>query len=203
MGAIRNLAVGTAAAVALVAGLAAPASAEDLHVTGSFTGTGTLASEPSCSFLVLDTNGSGDWAELGPTTFNLHFCNLFDQGGNHYPVVDAHFTITTADGTLTGDFTGFTEAGGFGPEFPLHFQLTVAAGTGRFEGATGQIAMEGAYGFAAATVHGTVDGTVTIPPPTPKTKDDCRHGGWRIHTDEHGRPFRNQGQCICWVNRHT
>jgi hypothetical protein len=30
----------------------------------------------------------------------------------------------------------------------------------------------------------------------PPTKDDCRHGGWRLLVDAHGKHFRNQGQCV-------
>jgi hypothetical protein len=200
MGAFRKLVVGTAAAAALVAGVGAPASAEDLHVTGSFTATGTLSGE--CSIFHQVVNGGGDWDPLGTTTFTLDFC-LADAPSNPAEVYNGHFTASTTDGGFSGDITGTVEP--FGPccEYPLHLVLTITAGTDRFDGATGQLAMEGAFGLGAATAHGTVDGTISIPPPTPQTKDDCRNGGWQTHTDEHGTPFANQGQCIAWVNHHT
>jgi len=37
-------------------------------------------------------------------------------------------------------------------------------------------------------------------PTSPGSKDDCKDGGWRDWTDP---TFRNQGQCIAWVHRHT
>jgi hypothetical protein len=33
----------------------------------------------------------------------------------------------------------------------------------------------------------------------PKTKDQCRSGGWQNVVDDQGRPFRNQGLCIAFV----
>jgi hypothetical protein len=33
----------------------------------------------------------------------------------------------------------------------------------------------------------------------PTSKDDCKHGGWRSFTDDEGTPFRNQGECIRFV----
>lgn len=36
--------------------------------------------------------------------------------------------------------------------------------------------------------------------PVPATKDDCKRQGWRTLTDTGGRPFKNEGQCVSWVN---
>ncbi|HKE76727.1 MAG TPA: hypothetical protein VKB57_24120 [Acidimicrobiales bacterium] len=179
----------------------APPAGPVLAVAGPFTGTGTLTTE--CSVFHQVVNGSGDWTALGASTLLLDFCTASDQGTNHWPIYAAGFTITAADGgQLTGDMSGFVEAGGFGPEFPLHFTLTVTGGTGSLAGATGSIAMEGAFGFAAATVHGTVDGSVTLPPPTPASAQDCKSGGWRDLVDDHGDGFANQGDCVAWANHH-
>jgi hypothetical protein len=190
------------AASAAPAGSSRPDHAEalvgtDLMVTGSFTGTGTLG--PECGVFHVAVNGSGDWTGLGLSSFTLDFCL-----GSDGTIFDGTFTIIAADGgTLTGDMSGSVEATGPGPEFPLHFVLTVTGGTGRYEGATGSITMEGAFGIAAASVHGTVDGVVTLTPSTPSSKDDCRNGGWQHVVDENGIPFRNQGHCIQWVQHHT
>jgi len=55
---------------------------------------------------------------------------------------------------------------------------------------------DGRDGLAAAVV----EITVAEPPPAGSTsRDDCRDGGWRDFTDP---TFRNQGQCIAWINRH-
>jgi hypothetical protein len=35
----------------------------------------------------------------------------------------------------------------------------------------------------------------------PISKDDCKNDGWKAMTDENGGSFKNQGQCISYVNR--
>ena len=30
----------------------------------------------------------------------------------------------------------------------------------------------------------------------------CKNGGWRTLVDDHGQPFKNQGQCIKWKRQH-
>lgn len=35
---------------------------------------------------------------------------------------------------------------------------------------------------------------------TPTTKDDCKNGGWQNLRTADGTPFRNQGQCVSYVN---
>lgn len=39
-------------------------------------------------------------------------------------------------------------------------------------------------------------------PNPPATTADCKNGGWRTHTDEKDMSFKNQGQCVKWVNQH-
>lgn len=59
-------------------------------------------------------------------------------------------------------------------------------------------AAEGAFvgiGIAAAPI--------TFAPPTPRTTDDCKNGGWRNLADGTGHPFTNQGQCVSWAVHHT
>jgi hypothetical protein len=36
----------------------------------------------------------------------------------------------------------------------------------------------------------------------PRSKADCRHGGYRRFVDDGNRPFRNQGRCVAFVNHH-
>jgi hypothetical protein len=58
-------------------------------------------------------------------------------------------------------------------------------GTGDSDGvANGVIVDPGAPAIAATLV----------------TKDQCKNGGWRAMTDGHGQPFRNQGQCVSYLN---
>jgi hypothetical protein len=39
--------------------------------------------------------------------------------------------------------------------------------------------------------------TTSVPPLT--SKGQCTNGGWRNHTDDQGRPFKNQEQCVNFV----
>ena len=49
----------------------------------------------------------------------------------------------------------------------------------------------------------TGNGLVIVSYPlTPTSKDQCKHGGWRNLTDDHGQPFKNQGDCLRWVITH-
>jgi hypothetical protein len=196
----RRLAVGFVAAVGLLGGLAAPAAAEDLQVTGSYTGTGIIVTEPCGGMIGVVADGSGDWTGLGSTTFRMGFCDAFPVD----TIFLGSFTVTTADGSVTGVLTGEVQAFGPGPEFPFHLVMDLGSGTGsgRFTGATGQLVLDGAFGLGAATFHGTVAGTIHIPPPTPATRDDCKNGGWRNLGDEAGTPFRNQGDCVAWAIHH-
>ena len=44
---------------------------------------------------------------------------------------------------------------------------------------------------------------ISFGPPTPTSKADCKNGGHKNVVDGQGQPFRNQGQCIDWVNHNT
>jgi len=215
MGTLRRLAVGAVVALGVTTGLPAASSAapppppsptQDLAVSGAFTARGTLGSE--CGVFHILVDGEGDWADLGETTFTLDFCLGPDMGSEPWPIFDGTFAITTADGSVSGDLDGTVAAGpATGPDpafpFPLHFVLTVTGGTGRFAGASGSIAMEGAFGPAAISAAGTVEGTISRPAPTPERVADCLRGGWRDVVDDHGRPFRGPAHCILWVIHHN
>ena len=43
---------------------------------------------------------------------------------------------------------------------------------------------------------GACEGT---PPTPPSSKDDCKKGGWQSLTDDQGRPFKNQGDCVSYA----
>jgi hypothetical protein len=46
-----------------------------------------------------------------------------------------------------------------------------------------------------------IDGTIyTYEPNTPKSKDQCKKGGWQSLEDANGQPFKNQGQCVSYFN---
>lgn len=67
----------------------------------------------------------------------------------------------------------------------------------------------GSGGLIAATDALTIrhDGTTWTynfePFRTPLTKDDCKNGGWQTLTAADGSSFRNQGQCVSYVNHQN
>lgn len=198
---VQMLVLGAVAALLLTGGRATAAGAADLPVTGTFTATGTLETL-GCPTFHQVVDGSGDWTGLGTTTLHLDFCTVY-VGAEDWPVLGT-FSLSTAAGTLTGDLGGSVKAATQTPDgFPFTFQLTVTAATGDLAGATGSLTLEGFFGLGAATVHGTVAGTLTVPPRAPDDAEDCRHGGWRELVDDQGRPFANQGRCIAWVTTPT
>jgi hypothetical protein len=203
VGTTSKLFMGAVAGVLLVGMTATPVAAESLVVSGAYTGTGTLLTSP-CTQLGVDADGSGDWTALGSTDFTLHFCN---RSFPDTTIDDGRFTITTAEGTMSGEMTGTVDA--FRPlpetQYPFHLTLDIGSGegTGRFVDATGELVLDGNFGIAAQMFSGTVTGTIDIPPSTPTSRDDCKNGGWRELVDDTGTPFANQGRCMAWANHHT
>jgi predicted extracellular nuclease len=55
---------------------------------------------------------------------------------------------------------------------------------------------------ARASDHDPLLVALNLPPmaAVPETKDDCKKGGWKDLTRADGTPFKNQGQCIRYVN---
>jgi hypothetical protein len=53
---------------------------------------------------------------------------------------------------------------------------------------------------ASASTGYQVIAKVTVTAPTPTNKEQCKGGGWRELTDGNGTPFKNQGQCVSFVN---
>lgn len=97
--------------------------------------------------------------------------------------------------------------------------LTFAVVEGPANGSLSPISAEGAFTYTpAAGFTGTDTFSVTADdgrgatatatytvevsqgaPTSPTTKDQCKDGGWRQFSDP---SFRNQGDCVSWVNRH-
>jgi hypothetical protein len=44
------------------------------------------------------------------------------------------------------------------------------------------------------------DGVTAVILPTPRTKEDCKKGGWQSLRRANGTPFKNQGSCVSYVN---
>jgi hypothetical protein len=129
----------------------------------------------------------GTWTGLGASTFNLDYCVTLQPGGQS---------------PLVGTVGGTAEPEGY----PAHYELTTTGGTGAFDRASGDLVFEAFWDGELApvfSIHGTVSGTVAVPPAVPTTRDDCLHGGWRGLADDTGQPFRNQGACVAWVVNHS
>jgi hypothetical protein len=46
---------------------------------------------------------------------------------------------------------------------------------------------------------GIGDACDPFPHGVPQSADDCKKGGWQTRTDDQGRPFKNQGDCVSYV----
>jgi len=195
---MRRLAVGLLV-TGLLLSVAGAAEAQELPVSGTFTGLGSFAIEPPCSFIHQVATLDAELSSLGAAEIDLDFCLEFAP--LDFPAAGT-FTLTTDDGTLAGSLSGFSQASAPGPEFPFHFDLAVGSATGTLHGTTGTLTLDGFFGPFAQTAHGTVSGTLQRPSPTPSTKADCRNGGWRNFSGDQGQPFQGQGQCVRFVVHH-
>ena len=43
---------------------------------------------------------------------------------------------------------------------------------------------------------------VVLEPTRPPSKDACKNNGWRNHVDDQWQDFKNQGDCVSWVNHN-
>ena len=89
-----------------------------------------------------------------------------------------------ANGTATYTFTAATIAAG-GNQVPFP--------TGTIQAIDVLIDVQGTADLSNMTVNGQVQ----VPAPaTPKSKDDCKNGGWKNFTNP---AFKNQGDCVSFV----
>jgi hypothetical protein len=187
--------------VVLLTLLASPATARslttDAPVSGSYSGTGTISIE-SCEYIRQNVSATGSLVPFGESQIALNFC-LGDvpEGSLRSQVLDGAFTISAADGTVSGSIGGFVQPFNPGGEnvFPYQLVLTIAGGTGSYAGSTGTIVLDGFFGLAGMTTQGTASGTLFSAP----TKSDCKHGGWRTAANPSGQPYANQGRCVSSV----
>ena len=59
-----------------------------------------------------------------------------------------------------------------------------------------------AFGITEPFGIGYATAPITFAPPTPRSKQDCKKGGWRNVADAQGHPFSDQGDCIDFVVSH-
>jgi hypothetical protein len=97
---------------------------------------------------------------------------------------------TNADGTLTYTFDAASIAAG-GNQVPFP--------TGTITSADVLIDVQGTADLSNIVVNDVTEvPTPVVGPPT--TKSACKHGGWKTFTNP---SFKNQGQCVSYVNHHS
>jgi len=103
-------------------------------------------------------------------------------------MTDSHGNVVTyavAPGTLSG--LGLTVPLGTSPGD----YTVVGVCTQTYGGYNGYSGSGGIIHFGPATF--------TVLPVVPQSKDDCKNGGWQGVTDDQGRPFKNQGDCVSFA----
>jgi len=95
-----------------------------------------------------------------------------------------------------------SETGTTSRDVAVHRSFTTVDGTTVTCGATDGDCLVVATG-AVPGAGALASAPISFAPPAPRTKADCRHGGWQHLRTDRGQHFRNQGRCIAWVvHRH-
>src|SRR5579884_3568800 len=103
------------------------------------------------------------------------------QGGS------PRFNVFTSNGTVTYTFTAATLAAA-GQQVPTP--------TGTISSAEVLIDVQGSADLTNITFNGVAQAPKAA---KPRTKAQCRDGGWKTFTNP---SFRNQGQCVAFVEHH-
>jgi hypothetical protein len=189
----KRVLVGLLATSIMAVFLAAPAHAATEVVTGTATTSG------GNGFTTTDFVYSSPGI-LSSGTIHNDFVLIPEPPGFR---TEGTGVFTRSDGaTLTGTTTGAVDLSRF--PFPVTIHFTLTSGTGGLAGATGEIMLIGtSQGPGAVGDVFSMSGTLTTPLPVPTDKDQCENGGWQDLVDDQGEPFRNQGQCVAFVNHAT
>jgi len=171
-----------------------------VSVTGPVTATGTII---ACGDIGTVSDGRADLTYLGPSDIHFETCLGGMDGQHPQPVIGGTFTITSPLGALRGNVGGSIEALDASPQgFPFHLLLTISTGTGQLTGASGTLVLDGYFGYGATVATGTITATLVLAPHTPRSKADCKAGGWKTLANDRGQAFPNQGQCVSFVVAH-
>jgi hypothetical protein len=173
----------------IVISTTAPVDAATEQVTGTATTSG--GNGITTTDFVYSSPGV-----LGSGTMHFDFTITFEPPGI---TTEGTGILTRSDGaTLSGTETSTVDLST--TPFPVVIQFTVTSGTGALAGASGEIVFTGtSRGPGQVGDVFTMTGTLTTPPPVPTDKDQCKNGGWQNLADDLGQPFRNQGQCVSFV----
>jgi hypothetical protein len=98
--------------------------------------------------------------------------------------------VVNGDGTATYTFTAATIAAGGNQ---------VAVPTGTISSVDVLIDVQGSADLSNITFNGQTEVPVPVTG-SPASKDQCKHGGWKSFSSP---TFKNQGQCISWVEHHV
>ena len=194
------LSVAGAAAAALVPGVFDPGS------TGCPVATyanGVLHLEKNCPTPTNAAAGADITGFTGQTFASASFTLASQsqcQGGS------PRFDVVTSDGTFFLGCNNVTPTvNGDGTATYTFDAASIAAGGNQVPVPTGTISavdvlidVQGTADLSNITFNGVAQ--VPAPAASPTKKSDCKKGGWKSFTDP---KFRNQGQCVSWVNHHN
>ena len=160
---MRRITASIALALILGSALIAPAAAgEQRPFQGRFTGSG-IAVAPRCgpAALTLGFAVQGEMTHLGRVTGDGTNCTEFTLGTGAVPIWDGFVTLVAADGsTLLTTYEGGQGAPSAGYATFAH-EHVIVGGTGRFDGASGELSVSGVLDLANVMVSGTVRGWIS------------------------------------------
>jgi hypothetical protein len=148
-----------------------PSSSSSVPTTTTYTFAGSFPDTtytvnpggPGCfGFTTFDF--TADLTTLGVSNGSVEFCVEYSGSGDIFPIVSGSFALSNADGSISGQVSG----GQIGPQIvsgfstALHMDISVAAGTGLFAGATGTAVIDGVL-LVTNHMTGDVSGTFDVP----------------------------------------
>jgi hypothetical protein len=187
---LLNAAVSGLLATSVVLAVESPAAA----ITASVTGTAVTSGGDGLTTTDFEYNSSGT---LGSGTMHFDFVLIFEGSRLR---TEGTGTLTRSDGaTFMGSETSTVDLSSF--PFPVVITFDVTSGTGALGEATGEIVLTGtSRGPGVVGDVFAMRGTLNIPLPVPTDKQQCKRGGWRNLQNGQAKAFRNQGQCVAFVN---
>jgi hypothetical protein len=201
--AVLALALAGTAAAALVPGTFDPGHA-CAGVTSTFS-NGVLHLAKPCPTPTNASAGATITGVSGQTftsaSFTLASASQCQGGSPRFNVVTSSGTFflgcnnvtptTNSNGTVTYTFTAATLAAA-GHQVPTP--------TGTISSVEVLIDVQGSADLSNITFNGVTQTPARTAHKHPKSKADCKNGGWKTFTNP---SFKNQGRCVAFVERHS
>ncbi|MGH9050108.1 MAG: right-handed parallel beta-helix repeat-containing protein [Acidimicrobiia bacterium] len=163
----------------------------------------------------LDSNGRGGLeltgfggaadATRGAQRNTIEF-NVFTGNGEaiFYSSGQAAGTISTNvahNNNIAGNTSGVSYAGAETIDVECNWwgDSSGPSGDGPGSGDSANAPGTGAFDFEPWLTAPAPGGACNGPLPIPTSQDDCKKNGWMTRTDDTGRPFKNQGDCVSYV----